>query len=116
MSIPKIIHYCWFGGKPKPPLAEKCIKSWKKYCPDYQIIEWNEENFDVSTAPKYVQQAYEAGRRMGREEGILVGISSGAALHAALELARKEENAGKTIVAVLPDSGERYLTTAMYQN
>ena len=63
-----------------------------------------------------VQQAYEAGRRMGREEGILVGISSGAALHAALELARKEENAGKTIVAVLPDSGERYLTTAMYQN
>ena len=62
MSIPKIIHYCWFGGKPKPPLAEKCIKSWKKYCPDYQIIEWNEENFDVSTAPKYVQQAYEARR------------------------------------------------------
>ena len=63
-----------------------------------------------------VRQAYEAGRRMGREEGILVGISSGAALHAALELAKKEENAGKTIVAVLPDSGERYLTTAMYQN
>ena len=63
-----------------------------------------------------VRQAYEAGRRMGREEGILVGISSGAALHAALELAKKEENVGKTIVAVLPDSGQRYLTTAMYQN
>ena len=62
-----------------------------------------------------VNQAYEAGRRMGREEGILVGISSGAALHAALELAKKEENAGKTIVALLPDSGERYLTTPMYQ-
>ena len=59
-------------------------------------------------------QAYEAGRRMGKEEGILVGISSGAALYAALELAKKEENAGKTIVALLPDSGERYLTTAMY--
>jgi len=62
MSIPKIIHYCWFGGKPKPKLAEKCIKSWKKYCPDYEIREWNEENFDVTTAPRYVQQAYEAGR------------------------------------------------------
>jgi len=62
-----------------------------------------------------VGQSYEAGRRMGAEEGILVGISSGAALHAALELAKKEENAGKTIVALLPDSGERYLTTPMYQ-
>ena len=62
MSIPKIIHYCWFGGKPKPPLAEKCIKSWKKFCPDYEIREWNEGNFDVSTAPLYVRQAYEAGR------------------------------------------------------
>ena len=62
MSIPKIIHYCWFGGKPKPELAEKCIRSWKKFCPDYQIIEWNESNFDVSSAPLYVRQAYEAGR------------------------------------------------------
>lgn len=62
MAIPKIIHYCWFGGKPKPKLAEKCIKSWKKFCPDYEILEWNEENFDLSTAPSYVHQAYEAGR------------------------------------------------------
>ena len=62
MSIPKIIHYCWFGGKPKPELAEKCIRSWKKHCPDYEILEWNEDNFDVSRAPRYVQQAYEARR------------------------------------------------------
>lgn len=62
MSIPKIIHYCWFGGKPKPPLAQKCIQSWKKFCPDYEIMEWNEGNFDVSAAPLYVRQAYEAGR------------------------------------------------------
>lgn len=62
MSIPKIIHYCWFGRNPKPKLAEKCIKSWKKYCPDYEIIEWNEDNFDVSAAPNYVKQAYEAKR------------------------------------------------------
>ena len=61
------------------------------------------------------ENAYAAGRRMGMEEGVLAGISAGAALHAALELAKQEENAGKTIVALLPDSGERYLTTAMYQ-
>ena len=60
------------------------------------------------------EQAYAAGRRLGTEEGVLAGISAGAALHVALELAGREENAGKTIVALLPDSGERYLTTAMY--
>ena len=59
-------------------------------------------------------EAYAAGRRLGTEEGALAGISAGAALHVALELAKKEENAGKSIVALLPDSGERYLTTAMY--
>ena len=61
------------------------------------------------------EQAYAAGRRMGTQEGILAGISGGAAMHAALELAKQEQNAGKTIVVLLPDSGERYLTTAMYQ-
>ena len=61
------------------------------------------------------QQAYAAGRLMGATEGILVGISSGAALHAAMELAIRPENAGKTIVVLLPDSGDRYLSTAMYQ-
>lgn len=61
------------------------------------------------------EQAYTAGRRLGKEEGVLAGISAGAALHVALELAKQEENAGKTIVALLPDSGERYLTTPMYQ-
>jgi len=60
------------------------------------------------------EQAYAAGRRLGTEEGVLAGISAGAALYAALELAKLEENAGKTIVALLPDSGERYLTTPMY--
>ena len=64
--------------------------------------------------PVSTEDAYAAGRRMGREEGVLAGISAGAALHAALELAKKPENAGKTIVVLLPDSGERYLTTAMY--
>ena len=46
--IPKIIHYCWFGGNSKPKLAEKCIESWKRYCPGWEIIEWNESNFDVN--------------------------------------------------------------------
>lgn len=49
--IPKVIHYCWFGGKEKPLLAKKCIASWKKFCPDYQIIEWNESNFDIHMNP-----------------------------------------------------------------
>lgn len=58
--IPKTIHYCWFGRKPLPKLAKKCIKSWKMYCPDYEIIQWNEDNFDISACPLYVRQAYEA--------------------------------------------------------
>ena len=60
------------------------------------------------------QDAYAAGRRMGTTEGILCGISSGAALHAAKILAQRPENTGKTLVVLLPDSGERYLSTAMY--
>ena len=57
--IPKIIHYCWFGGKPLPLLAQKCIESWKKYCPDYKLKLWNEESFDIH-CNDYVKEAYEA--------------------------------------------------------
>lgn len=56
--IPKIIHYCWFGRGEKPKLAQKCIASWKKFCPDYEIIEWNEDNFDVNMNG-YTQMCYE---------------------------------------------------------
>lgn len=59
-KIPQIIHYCWFGGNPLPKLAKKCIKSWKRYAKGYQIIEWNESNYDLASAPLYVRQAYEA--------------------------------------------------------
>ena len=61
------------------------------------------------------QQAYAAGRLLARREGILCGISSGAALHAAITLAQREKNEGKTIVVLLPDTGERYLSTEMFQ-
>lgn len=57
--IPKIIHYCWFGRNPLPPLALECIASWRKYLPDYEIREWNEENFDVNIIP-YTTEAYQA--------------------------------------------------------
>ena len=56
--IPKIIHYCWFGRGEKPELAVKCIESWKKYLPDYELKEWNEDNFDISQN-QYVREAYE---------------------------------------------------------
>ena len=57
--IPKVIHYCWFGRNPLPPLAVKCIESWRKFLPDYEIREWNEDNFDVNAIP-YIREAYEA--------------------------------------------------------
>ena len=57
--IPPIIHYCWFGKNPLPPLAIKCIDSWKKYLPNCEIKEWNEDNFDVNIIP-YTAEAYQA--------------------------------------------------------
>lgn len=57
--IPKVIHYCWFGRGKMPELALKCIASWKKYLPDYEIKEWNEDNFNLDLYP-YVREAYNA--------------------------------------------------------
>lgn len=57
--IPKKIHYCWFGGKEKPKSVKKCIKSWKKFCPDYEVVEWNETNFDMNFNA-YVKEAYDS--------------------------------------------------------
>ena len=59
MRNKKTIHYCWFGKNPKPALILKCIESWKTFCPDYEIIECNEDNFDVNCCD-YVREAYEA--------------------------------------------------------
>ncbi|MBR4863356.1 MAG: glycosyl transferase [Oscillospiraceae bacterium] len=59
--IPKTIHYCWFGGKPLPEKAQRCIASWKKYCPDYQLQRWDETNFDL-TKNAYVRYCYENGK------------------------------------------------------
>ena len=55
--IPKIIHYCWFGRGEKPELAKKCIASWKKSCPDFEIREWNEDNCDYLSIP-FMAEAY----------------------------------------------------------
>lgn len=57
--IPKQIHYCWFGKNPKPARDQRCIDSWKKYCPDYEITEWNEDNYKVNQC-SYAQEAYKS--------------------------------------------------------
>ena len=57
-TIPKKIHYCWFGRKSKTNLMKKCLKSWVKYCPDYEIIEWNEDNFPIE-ANEFTKYTYE---------------------------------------------------------
>ena len=59
--IPKVVHYCWFGRGKMPRLARKCIKSWRRFLPDYEIQEWNEDNFDVNQIP-YTAEAYAAGK------------------------------------------------------
>ena len=59
--IPKTIHYCWFGRGELPPLAKKCIASWRQFFPDYEIKEWNEDNFDVNCIP-YTAEAYKVGK------------------------------------------------------
>lgn len=59
--IPKKIHYCWFGGKELPEFLKKCIRSWKELCPDYEIIEWNENNYDVNRH-RFTKEAYEKKR------------------------------------------------------
>lgn len=59
--IPKIIHYCWFGGKKKPKSVLKMIESWRRFCPDYEIKEWNESNFDVNYN-QYTKEAYQCGK------------------------------------------------------
>jgi mannosyltransferase OCH1-like enzyme len=60
-QIPKVIHYVWFGRGKKSPLIKHCIKRWRKVMPDYEIIEWNEDNFDVNMNT-YCRQAYEKGK------------------------------------------------------
>ena len=57
--IPKKIHYCWFGGAEMPKMVKWCIKSWKKYLPDYEFKLWNENNFDINSIP-FVKEAYQA--------------------------------------------------------
>ena len=57
--IPKIIHYCWFGGGEIPDKDKKCIETWRKLCPDYEIIQWNEKNYDINKN-RYMKDAYAA--------------------------------------------------------
>jgi len=95
------------GGKPGP---HKLQGIGAGFIPDIFNKEVIDEIFRVRT-----EEAFSASRRLAATEGLLVGISSGAALHAATEIARRPENKGKNIVVLLPDTGERYMSTALYQ-
>ena len=94
------------GGKPGP---HKLQGIGAGFVPDVLDTAVYDEVFTVTT-----DQAFSTGRQIAQSEGILVGITSGAALYAAVEIAKRPENAGKTVVALLPDSGDRYLSTALF--
>lgn len=94
------------GGKPGPHKLQGIGAGFVPAVLNTQVYD---EIFTVTT-----EQAYSTGRLIAHKEGVLVGITSGAALYAATEIAKRPENAGKTIVALLPDSGDRYLSTPMF--
>lgn len=95
------------GGKPS---AHKIQGIGAGFVPEVYNSEFIDEIYQVTN-----DEAFEASRAASKTEGLLVGISSGAALHAATEIAKRPENKGKTIVVILPDTGERYLSTVLYQ-
>ena len=90
--IPKIIHYCWFGHNKKSKLIKRCIKSWEKYCPDYKIIEWNEDNFDINICPYVTDVEMLKSIDKLRQNGAFAGFASDTIIATGLILCTEENN------------------------
>lgn len=113
--IPKIIHYCWFGGSPLPESTEKYIRTWKRFLPDYKVIKWSETNYSIKSAPDYVQEAYEAKKYAFVSDYVRIQKLlqyGGIYFDTDVEVIRPFEQYLKGHSMVMGFEGERTLTTA----
>ena len=115
--IPKLIHFCWFGGKPLPESTKKYISTWKQFLPDYKIIKWSEANFSIESAPDYVREAYKAQKYAFVSDYVRVQKLlqyGGVYFDTDIEVVRPFEQYLKGHSMVMGFEGEQTLTTAFF--
>ena len=113
--IPKVIHYCWFGGNELPESAKKYIKTWHEILPDYEIKEWNESSFDIQNAPIYVSEAYNARKYAFVSDYVRIKVLldyGGIYFDTDVEVVRSFESFLSGRSMVLGFESDRLLTTA----
>lgn len=115
IGIPRIIHYCWFGGNNKPKDIIAYMKTWKEVLPDYSFIEWNEDNFDINTAPDYVKEAYKEKKYAFVSDYVRIKALyeyGGIYFDTDVEVLRPFDQYFKNFSLVLGFESDRLLTTA----